>query len=114
MTDPVVLDESKSLGIDDHVHAEPALIEASLGPKFAELRERRRRQNRQGKHIEERTDGNRGLHSKLGEQRRSELLRDDRVSMACRVGALYVGVVLVDGEVIRRGLPQRDFSSEVR
>src|SRR2546428_9155925 len=114
MTDPVVLDESKSLGINDHVHAEPALIEASLGLKVAELRECRRRQNRQGKHIEERTDGNRGLHSKFGEQGRSKLLRDDRVSMACRIGVLYVGVILVDGEVIRRGLPQGDCSSEVR
>src|SRR2546426_10600972 len=102
MTDPVILDESKSLGIDDHVHAEPALIEASLGPKFAQLRECRRRQNRQGEPTEERTDGNRGLHSKLGEQGRSEVLRADRVSMPCRIGVLYVVVVLVDGEVIRR------------
>ena len=50
----------------------------------------------------------------FGEERRSELLRDNRVSVAPRVCALDVGVVLVDGEVIRRNPRQSDISSKVR
>ena len=66
VTDPAVLHESRSLGLDDHVHPEPALVEAALGPNLVQPRERRGRQDREGKHIKERTDRNRRLHSKLG------------------------------------------------
>src|SRR5258708_16031995 len=71
------------------------------------------RQDREGKHIEERTDRNRGLHSKLGKKSCSKLLRDNLVSVAPGVCALYVGVILVDGDVIRRCPPQRNVAVEI-
>src|SRR5258706_12133740 len=67
----------------------------------------------EGKHIEERTDRNRGFLSKLGKKSRSKLLCYNRVSVAPGVCALYVGVVLVNGEVIRRCPPQRNVAFEV-
>ena len=78
------------------------------------LRKRRCRQDREGKHIEERTDRNRGFHSKLGKKSRSKLLRYNRVSVAAGVCALYVGMVLVNVEVIRCCPPQRNIAFEVR
>jgi len=114
MTDPAVLNETRLLGSDDQIHAEPALLEAALGPKLVQPRERRGRDDRKGKYVKESTDGDWGLHSEFGEKCRSELLRDNLVSVASRVGALYVRVVLVDGEVIRRNSRQSDISSKVR
>ena len=48
----------------------------------------------------------------MGEEGRAKLLFDERVSVACWVDILDVGVVLVDGEVIRRGPSQSDVSSK--
>jgi hypothetical protein len=70
--------------------------------------------DRKGKYVKESTDGDWGLHSEFGEKCRSELLRDDLVSVGPRVCTLYVGVVLVDGEVIRRNSRQSDISPKVR
>jgi hypothetical protein len=67
-----------------------------------------------GNYVKESTDGDWGLHSEFGEKCRSELLRDNLVSVAPRVCALYVGVVLVDGKVIRCNSRQSDISSKVR
>ena len=80
-------------------------------PKLLQPRERRRGHDRKRKHIEESAGRDRGFLSKRGEQSRSELLCDNRVSVAPRVCALYVGVVLVDGEVIRRNPSKSDISS---
>src|SRR4029077_7619157 len=91
MTDPAVLNETRLLGSDDQIHAEPARLEAALGPKLLQPRERRGRYDRKGKYVKESTDGDRGLHSEFGEKCRSELLRDNLVSVAPRVCALYVG-----------------------
>src|ERR1700732_5496720 len=104
MTDPAVLNETRLLCSDDQIHAKPALLEATLGPKLLQPRERRGRYDRKGKYVTESTDEDWGLHSEFGEKCRSEILRDNLVSVAPRVCALYVGVVLVDGEVIRRNL----------
>src|SRR5262245_62018094 len=109
MTDPAVLNETGSLGLDNHVHAEPALVEAALGPNLLQPRERRRRQHREGKHIEEGANRNRGLHFKLGKQSRSKLLCDNGVSPAAGIGAVHIGVVLVDREVIRSARPSVTF-----
>src|ERR1700757_884550 len=114
MTHPALPQETRLLGSDDQIHAEPTLLEAALGPKLVQPRERRGRHDRKGKYVEESTDGNWGLHSEFGEKCRSELLRDNLVSVAPRVCAVYVGVVLVDGEVIRRNPRQSDISSKVR
>jgi hypothetical protein len=46
MTDLVVLDKPRPSGADDHVHAEPARLEAALGPKLVQPRERGRRHDR--------------------------------------------------------------------
>src|SRR5207249_6853234 len=112
-TDQAVLDEPRPVSFDDHIHAEPARLEAALGPDLVQPRQGGRGHHGKGKNIEEGTDGDRGLHSKHGEECRPELLRDNRVSVAPRVCALYVWVVLVDGEVIRRDPRQCDVSSKV-
>jgi hypothetical protein len=36
---PIVLDEPTFLGVDYHIHPEPPLVEAALGPKLAQLLE---------------------------------------------------------------------------
>src|SRR5262245_21590426 len=102
MASPVVLDESGSFGFDDHVHTKPALVKAALGAKLVQPRECGRGKERHGKHVKEGPDGNWGVHSKRGEKRRAELLLDYGVSVPTRVCTLYVGVVLIDGEVIGR------------
>ena len=66
MTDPAVLYETRLLGSDDQIHAEPAGLEAALGPKLLQPRERRDRYDRKGKYVKERTDGDWGLHSEFG------------------------------------------------
>jgi hypothetical protein len=113
MTDPAVLDEPRPLGADDDIHAKPARLETTLGPQLVQPRECRRRHDREWTDIEERTDGDQGRHAERGEQRRSELLRDHRVSVAPRVCALDVGVVHVDGEVIGGNPRQSDIAPKI-
>jgi hypothetical protein len=43
--DPIILVEPGTFGGDDHVHPEPALVEAALGPQLAQLFEGGRRQD---------------------------------------------------------------------
>src|SRR5215207_5996423 len=111
--DPIVLDEAIFFGVDDNVHPEAPLVEAALGPKLAQLLEGGRRQDGHRKQVHKRTGGQRGRKTGLGEEGRAELLFYERVSVARWVDVLDVGMVLVDGEVIRRGPSQGDLSSEV-
>src|SRR5215212_84547 len=105
---PIVLNEPTFFGVDDHVHPEPPLVEAALGPKLAQLLEGRYRQDRHGEQVHKRTDGYGGRKTALGEEGRAELLFYERVSVTRRVEILDIWVVLVDGEVIRGSSSQSD------
>ena len=114
LSDPIVLDEATFLGVDDHIHPESSLVEAALGPKLAQLLKGGCRQDGHRKLVHKRTGRQGGRKTGLGEEGRAKLLFYERVSIARWVNILDVGVVLVDGEVLRRGPSQRDVSSEVR
>jgi hypothetical protein len=113
LADPNVLDEAIFLGVDDHVHPEPPLVEAALRLKLAQLLKCGCSQDGHWEQVHKRTGGHRGRKTGLGEEGRAKLLFDERVPVACRVDILDVRVVLVDGKVLRRGPSQRDVSSEV-
>ena len=51
---PLVLDEPALGGVDDHVHAEPARVEAALRLELAELLEAGRREHAEREEVEER------------------------------------------------------------
>ena len=61
-----------------------------------------------------RRDSDCGLHAEFGGKGRSELLCDNLVFVSRRVGALYVGVINIDSEIIRCNLRQSDIASKVR
>src|SRR5262245_18600884 len=113
MAHPIVLNESRLLAVNDHVHAEPSLVESALGLEFIQSCERGYSENRHGKYVEKGSYRDGGLHTKCREQSRTEWLSHDLVSVASRVCTLDIGVVLVDREIVWRNPAQPDVSFEV-
>src|SRR5215216_5981105 len=87
-TEPPVLHESTLGGIDDHVHAEPADVEAALWFEVAQLVQGRSGEDAERVEVEERVFGDGGGKPPLVEERRTELRFDDLVAMS-------VGIVVL-------------------
>src|SRR5918994_7702416 len=71
VVDPVVLDKATFFGVDNHVHTEPPLVEAALGPKLAQLLEGGCRQDGHWEQVQERIGGQGGRKTGFGEENRA-------------------------------------------
>ena len=111
---PAVLDEPRRRRPDNHVHAEAALVDQALRPTGTQLLERRRGQHRYRKEVEERPHRHRRRHTGVGKERRSDLCLDHRVAMPGGVGALDVGMILIDREILGGSSSEGDLAAEVR
>src|SRR5215216_3936870 len=81
-TEPPVLDESTLGGIDDHVHAEPADVEAALWFEVAQLVQGRSGEDAERVEVEERVFGDGGGQPPLVKERRTESRFDDLVAVS--------------------------------
>src|ERR687898_540674 len=105
-TEPLVLHESTLGAIDDHVHAEPADVEAALRFEVAQLVQGRSGEDAERVEVEERVFGDGGGEPPLVEERRTELRFDDLVAVSVGIVVLQVRVVLIDRVAVLRGAGQ--------
>src|SRR5215217_3641925 len=111
-TQPPVLHESTPGGIDDHVHAEPADVEAALWFEVAELVQGRSGKDAERVEVEERVFRDGGGEPSLVEERRTEPRFDDLVAVSLGIVVLQVRVVLIDRVAVLRGARQLDVAPE--
>ena len=110
--DPIVLHEPGFFGVNDDVHAEPALIEPALGLEFTQLLERGRRQDGHREQVEERPDGRRkpGLSEEAAPSFCSTTVSRWPAGSTSSISGWYWSMV----KVLRRSPGQGDISLKER